>query len=109
MQAIRNKNQLEDFVAILDEFEGLESHPYSSVELMNAASNLMAIAKGSIAKKKVANRSWSEERWIVDKFTMMTKQPRRLTLDCFDDFQCLEDCTYSEFVNQQHIKEFLEG
>jgi hypothetical protein len=39
----------------------------------------------------------------------MTKQPRRLTLDCFDDFQCLEDCTYSEFVNQQHIKEFLEG
>ena len=109
MQAIRNKNQLEDFVAILDEFEGLESHPYSSVELMNAASNLMAIAKGSIAKKKVANRSWSEERWIVDTFTMMTKQPRRLTLDCFDDFQCLEDCTHSEFVHQQRIKEFLEG
>ena len=77
MQAIQNKNQLEDFVAILDEFEGVESNQYSSVELMNA-SNLMAIAKGSIAKKKVADHSWSEERRIVDTFTMMTKQPRRL-------------------------------
>ena len=109
MQAIQNRNQLEDFVAILDEFEGAESNQYSSVELMNAASNLMAIAKGSIAKKKVADRSWSDERRIVDTFTMMTKQPRKLTLDCFDDFQCLEDCTYSAFSNQQHIKEFLEG
>lgn len=109
MQAIQNKNQLEDFIAILDEFEGLESHQYSSLELMNAASNLMAIAKGSIAKKKVADPSWSDERRIVDTFTMMSKQPRRLTLDCFDDFQCWEDCTYSKFSNQQYIKEILEG
>jgi hypothetical protein len=109
MQIIKNQNQLEDFSAILDEFESLESDQYSSIELMNAASNLMAIAKGSIAKKKVTDRSWSDERWIVDTFTMMTEQPRTLTLNCFDDFQCLEDCTYSEFAKQQHVKEFLEG
>lgn len=109
MQAIQNKNQLEDFVAILDEFEGSFGHQYSSSELMNAASNLMAIAKGSIAKKKVGDRSWSDERRIVDTFTMMTKQPRKLTNECFEDFQCLEDCTYSEFANRQYLKEFLEG
>ena len=109
MPAIKNQNQLEAFVAILDEFESVESHLYSSVELRNAASNLMAIAQGSVAKEKVADFSWSDERRIVDTFTMMTKQPRKLTLDCFDDFQCLEDCTYSEFAKQQHFKEFLEG
>ena len=70
---------------------------------------MMRSASDTIAKKKVTDRSWSDERWIVDTFTMMTEQPRTLTLNCFDDFQCLEDCTYSEFAKQQHVKEFLEG
>ena len=72
MKHIVNRDELEDFLTILDEFEGIEGHQYSSVEMMNAAANFLSITKGSVADKKTSDRSWSDERRIVDTYTMMT-------------------------------------
>ena len=108
MKKIRNRRELADFIDILTEFEGVSGDEYSSFELMDAAVKLIGIAKGEIAKKKTYDAGLSREPRIVDTFTMMTKQPKRLTMHCVDDFSCLEDCSYSKFARQQYMREFLE-
>ena len=109
MQAIRNKNELDDFVTILEEFEGVAGEQYSSAELMDAAGTFLSVAKGSISKQKISEHGWSDDRYIVDAYTMMSRQPSGLTMDCLDDFGCIEDCMYSKFADRHFIKQFLEG
>ena len=108
MEKIRNRRELADFIDILTEFECVYGDEYSSFELMDAAVQLIGIAKGEVAKKKTYDGGLSSESRIVDTFTMMTKQPKRLTMHCVDDFRCLEDCAYSNFAKKQQMKEFLE-
>lgn len=105
---IQNRNELADFIDILDEFELINDNEYSSDELMGAVTNLMGIAKGDLSKKKFFEQSWSREPRILDTFSMMTKQPKKITEDCIHDFSLLEDCTYSRYASLQYVKEFLE-
>ena len=108
MKNLKNRRELSDFIDILNEFECVTEDEYSSFELMDAAVKLIGIAKGEVSKKKSYDAGLSNQPRIVDTFTMMTRQPKRLTEQCVDDFRCLEDCTYAKFAKRQHMKEFLE-
>ena len=46
---------------------------------------------------------------IIDAYTMMTKQPKKLTSECFQDFHYFEICPYSIGEKENRVKNFIEG
>jgi len=109
MKKIKNRDELSDFMDILDEFMDLHNCQFSFEELSKAANTFLQTAKGNVAKQKVRAPHLSHNSAPLDTYDIIVKQPAKLTVNCLRDFGMIEDCIYARSAQAENLKQFLRG
>ena len=109
MSKIKNRDELSDFLDILDEFMELDNCQFSFDELSTAANTFLRTAKGEVANQKVRAPNLSQHSAPLDTYDMIIKQPAKLTVDCLQDFGMIEDCIYARSAQAENFKKFVRG
>ena len=109
MSKIKNKDELSDFLDILDEFMELDNCQFSFDELSTAANTFLRTAKGEVANQKLRAPNLSQHSTPLDTYDMIIKQPAKLTVDCLQDFGMIEDCIYARSAQAENFKKFVRG
>ena len=108
MSKIKNRDELSDFLDILDEFMDLDDCQFSFEELSTAANTFLETAKGKVAKQKVRAPHLSHHSAPLTPMTII-KQPAKPTVDCLQDFGMIEDCIYARSAQAENFKQFVRG
>ena len=109
MTKIKNREELSDFLDILNEFIEIDDCQYSFEELSMAANTFLEAAKGEVAKHKVSAPELNRHSTPVDTYEMIIKQPKKLTEDCLQDFGMIEDCIYARSAQYENFKRLVRS
>lgn len=108
MTILNNKTELADLLDIIDELESL-AHDFDSGEVIDAATNLLTIVKGDIAKKKVHDHGFSKYPRVLDTYIMMVRQHYSTTFKNLSIYNHSEDCVLAKYEKQNHLKSLIWG